>query len=344
MGNDFNTPPATPPVGVATVTAAIIGQLLLSSSRALIREFARNAGDPTFYPTRMLDFAFQRAANELIRKARLCLRTDLQDTVSAQGSYTVLPNTFRCERLDSAFLTGANVVVRRDCEDVGYLRGGPYVRGGDIFPNFQRSKTARLDIIDYTDLNDYVIANQDNRQPTAIAFQDDNIYTLWPTPDQTYTVNLRWADFFTKWALGIPTCTFTNTAGVLSNVVVTDGSDNFGASMTAAFSDAGGGTGATATATLANGQLASVSVGGGGGSGYSSATKLLLNGQDSADVAFNLPDDLLYEVMALGTPAFLQFNDPEHAYATAKGQEFKAYIKEIAGRIGGLGVKKIVRR
>jgi hypothetical protein len=177
-----------------------------------------------------------------------------------------------------------------------------------------------------------------------IGFASDGSYSLWPNPDQVYTVNLRWSDWFTPWYQGVPLTSFTNTGGVLSAVVVVDGSDNQGASMTGAFSDTGGGSGATATPTLTNGALASVAVGGGGGSGYTTATQLLLNGYNSADQGFNLPDDLLFEVMSLGAPAFLETNDPEKAFAAKAGKEFMEFVQRVKGQVGGLGTKRIIRR
>lgn len=315
--------------------------LTISAARNLVRVFARNAGDASFYPTYMLDLALFRAANELIRGAHLALRTDAQATVADQASYTVTPTIFRCDRLDSVFLTGTNVQVRMG-QQYPVLREWLYARGAPLDSYGDRFKTARLAIVDYTDLNDYAIACPTTGQPVMIGFQNDGTYNLWPTPDQVYNVNRRWSDLFTTWTFGIPTVSFTNTAGVLSAVVVTDGSDTQGA-LAVTFSDTGGGTGATGTATVTNGALASVAITA-GGTGYTSATQLLLNGFNANNQTFNLPDDLLYEVLSLGAPAFLQFNDPEHAYATEKGAEFKAYIKSVAGIIGGLGVKKIIRR
>ena len=52
------------------------GTIYLSMARKIARFAARNAGDPTDYPTFMVDYAIQRAGNELIRKAGLSLRVD----------------------------------------------------------------------------------------------------------------------------------------------------------------------------------------------------------------------------------------------------------------------------
>ena len=314
----------------------------ISESRQLIRVFSRNAGDPTVYATTMVDFSFQRAANELIRQAHLILRTDTTSTLTGTSSYATPVSTFRCDRMDSAFLSGPNVVVD---SDFGYSGNGfsGWTRGAPMGLSTTR-RTARLDIVDYTDLNDYLIADPNPGQPRMIAFQSDGLFSLYPIPDQVYTVNLRWSDFFTSWKRGIPLTSFTNTAGVLSAPVIVDPSDNYGTTLAGAFVDSGSGAGATLTVNMSNGSLYSMAVGGGGGTNYSAATILTLGGDNSADQTFNLPDDLMYEILSLGAPAFLQFNDPEKAFATAKGKEFMDFINRIKGMVGGLGVKRIIRR
>ena len=316
--------------------------LTISSARKIVRYSARSAGDPTVYPTFLVDIAFRRAANYLIREAHLCLRTDSQPTVANQTAYTVTPTTFRCERLDSAYLSGSNVVVNLGRNESG-RREADYISGG-YMGSISHPGTARLAIVDYTDLNDYLIADPRPGQPRMIAFASDGSYSLYPIPDQVYTVNIRWSDFFTAWNPGVPLTSFVNTGGLLSAVSVIDASDNQGTSLAAAFSDSGGGAGATATATLSNGALASVAVGGGGGANYTAATQLLLGGYNSADQAFNLPDDLLDEVMTLGAPSFLCFADPEKAFASSQGKAFLEFVERIKGKVGGLGVKRIIRR
>jgi hypothetical protein len=319
-----------------------LGNLRISSARKIVRYSARSAGDPTVYPTFLVDLSFRRAANYLIREAHLCLRTDSQPTVANQTAYTVTSTTFRCERLDSAYLSGSNVVVSLGGSEPG-RREADYIRGG-YMGSISQPGTARLAIVDYTDLNDYLLGDPNPGQPRMIAFASDGSYSLYPIPDQVYTVNIRWSDFFTTWNPGVPLTSFVNTGGVLSAVSVIDASDNQGTSLAAAFSDSGGGAGATAAATLSNGTLASVAVGGSGGTNYTAATQLLLGGYNSADQAFNLPDDLLDEVMMLGAPSFLCFADPEKAFASPQGKAFLDFVERIKGKVGGLGVKRIIRR
>lgn len=324
---------------------AILGTFKLAKSRTIVRQAAKNAGDATYYETLMVDLAVQRAANELIRESNLAMRLDGLATSANTPEYAT-PTGFRCDRLVSAYLTGPNVIVRPSY--FGIDPQGLYNRGAQDFTGYygggNERDTMKLVITSYQSVYDMHKANDLSGQPAFIGFSSDGGYRLYPCPDQAYVLNLSWSDLFTQWALGVPLTSFTNTAGVLSAVVVMDPSDNQGTTLSAAFSDSGGGTGATATATVTNGALASVAVGGSGGSGYSGLTKLLLGGDDSADVTFNLPNDYLYEVLTLGAPAFLQFTQPEAAYATVAGKAFKEYIAQTKGRLGGFGVQRIITR
>lgn len=332
--------------GNITPATGNIGTYSISTARRIVRFSARNAGDTTYYPTFLVDLAIKRAANELIRDAHLLSRIDTQDTVANTQAYTVTPGTFRCDRLDSAFLTGPNVVVNGGCgspygdfvDEATFIRGGVNGIGYDF-------RTAILSVVDWPQMNDYLHNASMSGQPTMIAFNNDQTCNLYPVPDQVYTLNLRWSDFFTTWHDGAPLATVNvGTTGIISSVSVIDGSDNLGTASTATLTSVGSGSGATVTPVLANGVLDHVTVGGSGGTGYSGTTAILFGGFSSTDSLLNLPDDYIYAVLTLGAPSYLCMADPEKKFAVTMGEEFKAFVRKIKGNIGGLGVQRIIRR
>jgi hypothetical protein len=60
-------------------------------------------------------------------------------------------------------------------------------------------------------------------------------------------------------------------------------------------------------------------------------------------VQFNLPDDILAEILPFGPTALLQHNEPEHAYATPAGQKYLEIEASFMGA-GILGKKVAIRR
>jgi hypothetical protein len=322
--------------------------VLISSARNLTRLFARNAGDQTFYPAIMVDVAIQAAADELISRASLLPRTDSLSITVGQAAFPVALANFRPDRLRDAFLSGDNVQVNFGAprwNSWQYVEGGP--AGAQSAPD-----SATLDVVDFASILDHQIANGAQSQPVAIAFRDWNTSTAtaatYPIPDQTYTLNLRWSDFLTQWNAGSPLVLSTIGGGAVTGVEVTDGLINDGLtkylSAPAIVIQGGGGTGATATSTIdGNGALASITVTA-GGTGYTTTPDVLVNGVVSTDLTLNLPDDLFRNVLLYGAPAFLQHNDPEHAYATESGQKFEAYIQSKIGSAGGLGVASVMPR
>ena len=84
--------------------------LTISTFRRNIRYAARTAGDPTEYPTVLIDTAGRRAANMLIRDAHLCLRTDSQDTQAYSTVYAAYAATHPTYSADvvAAYAAGVN--------------------------------------------------------------------------------------------------------------------------------------------------------------------------------------------------------------------------------------------
>lgn len=317
----------------------VASPMYISQARKITRFSARNAGDTGFYPTLELDFAIRRAADELIRRAHLLLRIDTVDTVAGTDVYTSeLPTAFRTDRLDSAWLSGANVVV-----DQSQLWNGSYpdtpadfTVGGPQYV-WQRNGTSRLTRVSNITVSDFAISTGNSGQPYLIGFKLDTSYQIFPNPDKVYTANFRWSDFITTWVIGSALVSVTISGGAVSAVSVVDSGDSLGNSITASFVG-GGGTGATCACTVTNGKLVSVIVTA-GGSGYTSAPDFQVNGYSWVDQQLNLPGDLLNEVLSLGAPAFLQYNDPQHAYATEKGKLFDQYIERYVGAVGGTGIE-----
>jgi hypothetical protein len=239
--------------------------MLIGDARDLVKLFARNAGDTTFYPDTMVDTAMQAAADELIMRANLLPRIDSVAVASAATTVSGFPANFRPDRISSVYLTGDNVRV---CMGATSPTAWKYVEGGRSGVPSEPS-SATLDIVDFNTILDYQISLATTGQPQAIGFQSWTTAALYPIPDDAYTLKVRWFDFFTTWTAG----------------------------------DSG-----------------------------------------ADDLTLNLPDDLLRQVLLYGAPAFLQHNDPEHAYATVSGRKFSEFIDRLVGSAGGLGTASVVPR
>lgn len=331
-----------------------VPSMRLSAFRRLIRFFARHAGDSTYYPTTMVDFAGRRAAAELIEETKLLLRTDTFNTSASQQSYTLTQAAFRPDRIDTVWLSGANVTLP---PGPGYYGtsydDGPgetawgswaYSLGAPASYPPDMGQGTRLDIVSNVFVNDLTVATDLSGQPTFGSFTNNNTLALFPIPDNTYTVNYRWVDFFTAWETGVALTSATvDTNGVVTSVSIIDGSDNYTAAPTVSF--VGGTTDVFATGTAvinSAGSVTGITITD-GGSNYFSTPTVLLNGADTTDVSLNLAPDYLNEVVSLGGPAFLQFNEPTVALASPKGQEFRAWIQRMKSQIGGLGQKVLAR-
>ena len=240
----------------------------LTDLRTTLKAIARNAKDSTEYGPMALDIAIRTACNTFISATRFTKKLDTLALTA--GTYTIDVSTithFRPDMLLIAYLTGTNVKASSGGSyEIGrYYTEGAYSFGpGDYDPNLFR--------FDFQELNRLRIAMNLSQQPRAVAFDTWTTGMVYPTPDQSYTLNLLWSPPFTSWAYG-----------------VADGS------------------GATAV------------------------------------TPFNLPDEILDQIMATGALAFLQQNEAEHAYATPRGKDFKELIKANAGK-GGLGVRKRVQK
>ncbi len=223
-----------------------------------------------------------------------------------------------------------------------YIRGGTFGYGGG-------TRRARLVVCDYVELLEYATGTPRDGQPELVAFQSDEEFTLYPTPDAVYTVNLRWSDQFTTFAPGVPLASFTlsTDGGTITAAGVIDGSDNLGTTGTVTITSTGSGSGGTLTGTLTNGSLSGIGVGA-GGAGYTTDDYLAFTGTGfSADRAdnrvTNLADEYVRDVVMLGAPAYLCMNDPEKTLARKMYDDWGAHLKRMKGKLGGLGAQRILR-
>jgi hypothetical protein len=175
-----------------------------------------------------------------------------------------------------------------------------------------------------------------------MGFSDFSSFQLFPNPDQVYTVNMPWNDFATPYAptLGAPLLYPLLTGGTITSITVVDpgSSSAYSGTLTIGFSG-GGGTGAAATIVATGGSLsAATATVTNAGTGYTSAPQMTILGDTVNDQTINIPEDMLLKALMFGGPAFLQHNEPEHAFATPSGLKFEQYIQELIGNAGGLGI------
>lgn len=61
-----------------------------------------------------------------------------------------------------------------------------------------------------------------------------------------------------------------------------------------------------------------------------------------ASISFNIPDDMLAQILTYGVPAVLQHNQPEHRYASESWKKYLEFEQRMMGA-GNLGAKVLIR-
>jgi hypothetical protein len=172
----------------------------VQTARQYVQQFARSAGSTDEYPVIELDRAIKMACDEFISESKYLKTVDTLTLTSGSDALPTLPTGFRPERLLSAYLTGSNVTVSggisRDSSWPGYyLDDSTREYTGE-------ARRAALNISPYERLLDLKYGIGESSQPTSIAFSSHTAGIVYPTPDENFTLVLRWVGFVTTWTDG----------------------------------------------------------------------------------------------------------------------------------------------
>lgn len=326
--------------------------MYVATARSAIRSYARNAFDSSQYADSDIDFALQTAADEIIRRTRCIMQIDTMTVASGATALVSVPTSFRPDRFIAAYLTGANVKVTwSGAYDHGYY-GVYYTEGAPAYSGTIFNNSAILDAEDYLQLYNRSIGEHFSAQPNKIAFDSWQVGSattgmVYPIPNDAFTIKMRWTPFFTSWTSGLvftPVAQAVIAGGAVTNVNVISPGGSFSIAPTVTITG-GGGTSAAATAVLdsvhSTGGVTSYTVTN-GGSGYTTVPTVSFT-VGSADLALNIPDDLIRPILMYCVPSLLQYNVPEQAFASAAFQRGEAFVKSIMGS-GSLGARQTVAR
>jgi hypothetical protein len=175
--------------------------MLLGDAQTQTTYFCRNGGVYASRFPAQLDYAIWAAADRFIRETRCLPRVDQITLTNGTAALPAFPTTFRPDRLITAYLTGSNVKVQWVgglIPEYAYNTIGAPIYAGDALSY----SSARLLRKDYQWLSDLSIARNISQQPALIAFDTWTTGLVYPNPDDNYTLNLRWTDFFTSWTYG----------------------------------------------------------------------------------------------------------------------------------------------
>lgn len=145
--------------------------MTLTTARAWVRQFARNAGSSAMYSNEMIDRALQSVGNRFCRVTRCLPRLDGLELTADAADVPIsdLAGTFRPEHLIRAYLEGYS---------------------------------GALELVDFNDLADLQADEASSAQPTKLAFSSPREARVYPTPDVDYTLQVRWWQPFTIWTAG----------------------------------------------------------------------------------------------------------------------------------------------
>ena len=251
----------------------------LLDARSRIRLAARNADDSGLYTDAAVDNALVLALDEWTRIVKPTRTTSTLTLTAASASLPTLPTGFLPEQLLRVYLTLSGQFVRPNIMSISYdaLLEKQYENGGDAVG-----------------------------RPQYMAFTSPTAGVVYPTPDNAYSLLLRWWSQPTSWTAGTQGLYAAGTAYQKGDVV----------------SDSG---------TLYLALQASL-----GQTPSSSATYWVSQGSGTATapsaIAMPFPDDHMRAIFAFGAPALLQHTEPAQAYASEAFAAFKEKAESIAAR------------
>jgi hypothetical protein len=301
----------------------------ISEARTCLRVNAANAGDSNQYEDDAIDSAIRTVGDDLARRTDATLTATAITLTEASDVVPLVHADFREERLRSALLDGSNVQVDVVVSNGGNIGG--LVAGREGGWRSGQALKAELDLWSIEELSEKALAYRDvTGQPVAIAFETPVTARVFPTPDDDYSLRVRWVTPFTSWYSGVALATASVGGGAVTAVAKVSGGSGYTSTPAVTFSG-GGGSGATATATVSRGRLVSVAVTG-AGTLYTSAPTVLFDGQSGADATLNIPDDYLREALMHGAVAALQFSDLKRRFGSASWQRYEEFVSRLSVR------------
>jgi hypothetical protein len=159
------------------LTADINGGMTLTTARAMVRQFARNAGDSSMYSDTDVDRAIRFVCQRFVRFTR-CVKATSTITLTASSSAAsfAAEENFRPERLLRVWFTLAGV-VKGTCTVVDH---------GEILEMLEASPSTE-------------------GVPDHIGFSSWSAAAVYPLPDEAYVLNALWAVPFTTFTPGTGT-------------------------------------------------------------------------------------------------------------------------------------------
>ncbi len=284
---------------------------------------ARNAKSSGSYSYYQKDLALFQAM-ELWR--RLTKQTRRLDTVAltiANSAVPSLPTGFSPEFDLSVYLTLSGKTITPD------LRIVPY----------QELLTAQADNWSpSTNTNPPT-----SGQPYLMAFQTPSTAFLYPTPDQSYTLNFWWWADVATWTLGQAFVAANLSGGAIASFSINVAGSIYGTAPTITVTDSVGTGFVCGAVTVSSGGVATIAVTS-GGSGYVNPT-VFINGVSASFPVMNLTNEALLPIATQLAVYYLQASEPANsatAQAALAAGELEA--KRFAARgAGSLGVQTIDR-
>jgi hypothetical protein len=162
------------PINLTPSSPGTNGQMTLADARAIVRQFAKNAGDATAYSAAEIDVAIQAVCDDFIAHTLATRTSDTADVTVAVADVDVSGITgFRPDRLIRAWLEDDD---------------------GKEYPNL-------LSVAD-TETRDDRVADDTAGLPGKIAFPSTDAAVLYPTPDAAYTLHVDYRAPLTTFTAG----------------------------------------------------------------------------------------------------------------------------------------------
>ncbi len=158
--------------GVSTAPPAAAAGMTLTEARSYVGQFARNAGGEAVYSLADKDRAIRLVGEQFCRVTRCLPRVDAVPLTagSAVAPVASIGGAFRPERLIGARLLG---------------------------------ESGALALCGWDPLQDLLAERPATGRPTKLAFEDPATANVYPTPNDHYTMRVRWWQPFTAWTPGV---------------------------------------------------------------------------------------------------------------------------------------------
>ena len=282
--------------------------------RQIARLQALAAGsDTSLYTPANLDTAILGAMDDFGDYTKFMKRIDTITLATGTAVLPSLPTNFTAGRLLSAYMTSVNVQAWNGIYGVWCPLFG--VGEPTWGPGLWGNLSAELEQVG---IEQYINARQGQpatMQPGCIAFDTYNTGAVYPTPDQDYTLTLRWYEPFTPFQAGTQGAWVNGTQYYVGDIVSVGGTEGWYCNIP---------NNATSPAAP----------------NWTDLGAMTVTDPNTITAPASMPDNVLREILIKGAPAFFMFNKPELRAAAL--QEFE-YMKQKYIRLGSLGVVAGVR-